>query len=365
MSIKKMNQFLPDYAVHPGEILEETLASRGIKKSEFAKRCGVSDKTVSQIINGKAPVTPETAIQFERVLGVSAAVWSNLEAFYRLHTAQVAAREKLEKKIKWARKFPVKELVKRGIFEKPANDVDAVEKLLNFFGVGSVRAWEQRFKELSVVYRHSSSFKSAPESVATWLRLGELYAEDINTTPYSRTRFTAALREIRELTTEPPEVFEPRMKDICADAGVALVFVSELSGTHLSGATRWLSKDKALIILSLRHKSDDHLWFSFFHEAAHVIRHGKRGVFLDESDRMSGDKEDEANRFAANMLIPENEYLAFIARGRFYRKDIEAFARRIGIAPGIVVGRLQHEGKIPYTWHNRLKRKFTLVETSK
>ena len=75
--------FTPDYAVTPGEILEETLESRGIKKSAFAERCGLSAKTVSQIIHGKAPVTPETAIQFERVLGVSAAVWNNLEAFSR------------------------------------------------------------------------------------------------------------------------------------------------------------------------------------------------------------------------------------------------------------------------------------------
>jgi len=363
MADTTINQFAPDYAVHPGEILEETLEARGMKKAAFAKRCGLSDKTVSQIINGKAPVTPETAIQFERVLGVSATVWNNLEAFYRLHTAQATARKKLGRQTTWAEKFPIKELVRRGILEKPDNKVDAVEKLLNLFGVGSVNAWKRRFSELSVAYRHSPSFESAPESVATWLRLGELYSEDIDTKPYSRARFIAALKKIRSLTTEPPEVFEPKMKEMCAKAGIALVFVSELPGTHLSGTTRWLGKDKALIMLSLRHKSDDHLWFSFFHEAAHVLLHGKRNVFLDETDRMSGDKEDEANQFARNMLIPEGEYSTFSARRRFYRNDIEAFARKVGIAPGIVVGRLQHEEKIPHAWHNVLKRKFTLVET--
>lgn len=358
-----INQFTPDYAVHPGEILEETLEARGMKKAIFAKRCGLSDKTVSQIINGKAPVTAETAIQFERVLGVSASVWNNLEAFYRLHAAQAIARKGLEGQTAWADKFPIKELVKKKLIEKPANKVDAVEKLLNFFGVGSIDAWGSRFNELSVAYRHSPSFESAPESVATWLRLGELSAEGMNTKPYSRAGFNSALREIRKLTAKPPEVFEPKMKEMCADTGVALVFVSELPGTHLSGATRWLGKDKALIMLSLRHKSDDHLWFSFFHEAAHVLLHGKRNVFLDETDKMSGNKEDEANLFAANMLIPESEYLAFTTRGRFYKNDVEAFARKVGIAPGIVVGRLQHDGKITHAWHNSLKRKFTLVET--
>jgi addiction module HigA family antidote len=365
MADTTIHQYEPDYAVHPGEILEETLEARGMKKAAFAKRCGLSDKTVSQIINGKAPVTPETAIQFERVLGVSATVWNNLEAFYRLHNAQVAARKKLERQTPWAEKFPIKELVKRGIFEKPINAVDAVEKLLNFLGVGSMKAWKGQFQEISVAYRHSPSFESASESVATWLRLGELYADGIDTKPYSRAMFRAALKEIRKLTAEPPEVLETRMKEMCAEAGVALVFVSELTGTHLSGATRWLSKDKALIMLSLRHKSDDHLWFSFFHEAAHVLLHGKKEVFLDETDRMSGDKEDEANLFAANMLIPESEYLAFTARRRIFRNDIEAFSSRIGIAPGIVVGRLQHEGKIQHNWHNGLKRRFNLVESDR
>jgi len=358
-------QFAPDYAVHPGEILEETLEARGMKKAAFAKRCGLSDKTVSQIINGKAPVTPESAIQFERVLGVSATVWNNLEAFYRLHTAKVIARKELERQTAWAKKFPIKELVKKRIIEKPGNDIDAVEKLLNFFGVGSVDAWKGRFSELSVAYLHSPSFKSAPEAVATWLRLGELYAEGIDTKPYSKTGFNVALREIRKLTVKPPDVFAPKMKKVCADSGVALVFVSELSGTHLSGATRWLSKDKALIMLSLRHKFDDHFWFSFFHEAAHVLRHRKKGIFLDETDRMSGDEENEANRFAANMLIPEREYSAFIAVRSFSRSDIKTFAKKIGIAPGIVVGRLQHdEEKIPHSWHNGLKQKFRLVETT-
>jgi len=83
-----MDQFYPDYAIHPGEILMETLEARNMKKSELAERCGLSPKTVSLILNEKAPITPETAIQLERVLGVSANIWINLYANYRLHTAK-------------------------------------------------------------------------------------------------------------------------------------------------------------------------------------------------------------------------------------------------------------------------------------
>ncbi len=358
MSNTAANQFDPNYVIHPGEILEETLEARGIKKAEFAKRCGLSAKTISQIINGKAPVSPEIAIQFERVLSVSAAIWNNLEALYRLHTTQMTTRKKLERQVSWANKFPKAELVRRGIIEKPDSTVDAVEKLLNFFAVGSIEAWGKRFKEMSVDYRRSPSFKSAPEAVATWLRLGELYSESIDTYPFSKVKFNDALQKIRCLTFEPPDVFNPKMKELCRKSGVALVFVREFPKTHLSGATRWLNKDKALIMLSLRHKSDDHLWFSFFHEAAHVLIHGKKKVYLDEEDMASNDDEKEADIFASNILIPEQEYAAFTAQGRFSRENIKAFANKIRIAPGIIVGRLQHDKHIPYAWLNPLKRKF-------
>ncbi|MFQ5464320.1 MAG: HigA family addiction module antitoxin, partial [Thermodesulfobacteriota bacterium] len=139
------NRFKPDYAIHPGEIIEETLQARGIKQSDFAKWCSLSEKTVSQIINKKAPVSPETAIQFERVLGIAAHIWNNLDSFYNLHLAQQKSRKNLEKTISWAQQFPVKKLADWNFISKPDDKVDAVEQLLNFFGVGSVHAWEEHY----------------------------------------------------------------------------------------------------------------------------------------------------------------------------------------------------------------------------
>lgn len=358
-----LNEFNPDYAIHPGEILEETLEARGMKKLDFAQRCGLTDKTISQIISGKASVTPETAIQFERVLGVSAAIWNNLQSNYNLYHAHQGTRDKLSGKISWAKKFPVNALVKRRIFEKPDNDIDTVEKLLYFFAIGDADEWQNRVSNMSGTFRHSKSFKSDPQAVATWLRLGELYAEDIETEPFNKNTFIANLYQTRELTNEDPKVFEPKMKEFCRTAGVALSFVSEFDKTHLSGATRWLNKDKALIILSLRHKSDDHLWFSFFHEAGHVLLHGKKQVFLDELRMESTESEKQANQFSANMLIPYNDYQAFVNTGMFNKKTVAEFAKNINIAPGIVVGRLQHDGHIGYNRLNGLKRRFVLKET--
>jgi len=152
------------------------------------------------------------------------------------------------------------------------------------------------------------------------------------------------------------------MREICADAGVALAFVGELPGTHLSGATRWVGKAKALIMLSLRHKSDDHFWFSFFHEAGHILFGGKKSVFLDEMNAWIDPEEEKANRFASDILIPRQAYTAFLDKEIYTYSSVQSFAQTLGIAPGIVVGRLQHDGVISWQSLNSLKRKFELIE---
>ena len=358
--VETRNEFHPDYIVSPGEILEEVLESRNIKKNEFAERCGRSPKAISQIIAGKAPITPELAIRFNRVLGSSPTLWNNLEANYRLQLARKAEQEELRKRVEWAKEFPVIELVKRGFFEKPENDTDLVAKILDFFGVGSVAAWEQVHSRVSLRFRHSPSFESDPKALAAWLRIGKIKAEKIETKPYDEAEFRAALYVVRDTTEHGPEIFEPVIKEECAKAGVAVVFEPEFKKVSLSGITRWLSKDKALIMMSLRHKSDDHFWFTFFHEAAHVLLHSKKGIFIDDvkAGSQEGELEDEANQSATNFLIQPHDYREFVDEGDFSKLSIERFARSIGIAAGIVVGRLQRDEKIPYNWHNKSKRRF-------
>lgn len=361
MSSQSTYKFAPDYAAHPGEYLAEVLETRSIKRKDFAERCGISEKTVSLIIHGKAPVEPETAIQFERVLRISSSIWNNMQANFRLHQASKADRDRLRNKTEWARRFPLRELRKRG-FIGTING-NAAEELLTFFGVGSVEAWNETYQRIVVNYRHSPSFRSAPESVAAWLRIGELMAESIETMPYSMDEFVKALTRIRSITTDTAKVSGPIMRENCRRAGVALVFVSELPKTHLSGATRWLNKDKALIMLSLRYKTDDHFWFSFFHEAAHVLRHGKKRLFLDEKGMLMTDDEKDADNWASDFLIPSREYRLFARQTPFSAKAVRQFAQDIQIAPGIVVGRLQHDQLIPRSWINGLKRKFKLAES--
>jgi HTH-type transcriptional regulator / antitoxin HigA len=346
----------PDYAVPPGTTLQETIDSLGVTQRDLALRTGMAPKTINQIIKGKAPITPDTSVLLERVTGVPARMWNNLESNYREQLARLADRARLEGDPAWLNKVPTKELIKRGVIAPPADKVALLHAVLRFFGVGSAEQWRQIWMRPAAAFRKSAKFAAQPEAVATWLRLGELAAQKIATQPYDKAKFLAALLEIRKLTVEPPERSQKRMVELAAAAGVAVVFIPELSKCPVSGVARWLSPSKALIQLSLRYKTDDHFWFSFFHEAGHVLYDRKKDVYIHDDDD-AGDVEEQANRFAASFLIPAEYASALPALTT--RGAIVGFAKRVGIAPGIVLGRLQNEGVVGWgSYLNDLKRRF-------
>ena len=170
--------------------------------------------------------------------------------------------------------------------------------------------------------------------------------------------FRATLGSIRELTTKEPHAFEPHVRELCAETGVVLVLVPEITGARASGAARWLTPTRGMIQLSLRYRWEDHFWFSFFHEAGHLLLHGKRNVFIDQPNGSTDEFEVEANKFAQDLLIPPSH--DSLLPNLKTADEIRTFANLIGIAPGIVVGRLQRESLLSYNQFNNLRRRFTL-----
>lgn len=366
MAVKKIYRHEPDYAIPPGETLLETIEHLGMTQAELAKRMDRPLKTINEIIKGKAAITAETSLQLERVLGVPANFWNNLERNYRQALAMLEEVQQLEKDLNWLDEVPVNELVKRGWVPRLKDKAQQLLSALNFFGVSSPNAWRKIWSLSDVSFRQSSAFTASPGAVAAWLRIGELKAQKIHCQPYDKQRFEKALKEIRLLTLTAPSEFLPRLISLCADAGVAVVFEPELPKTFVCGATRWLNPNKALIQLSLRYKTDDHLWFTFFHEAGHILLHGKKEVFLEVKGEESSEKEKEADKFASEFLIPSEELKHYLM-GKFpgSKLSIEQFASALGIAPGIVVGRLQHIGKLPHAHCNDLKQRFEWDTSSK
>lgn len=351
-------RYEPDYAVPPGWVLEERLVDRQFSHAEFARRCGRSAKLISEIIAGKAPIEPVTALQFEKVLGLDASVWLGMESDYRLHQEREAEKQRAEALYEWSKAFPVRELIKREVIPKPSSNSDRVSSLLSFFGVATVEAWQNRQKQLKVAYRHSPSFKSDDFALATWLRLGEIEAERADCPDYNEQRFRQALVRIRKLTAAQSDEQLAEAQRLCRHAGVALSIVRPIPKTALSGVAWWLTPRKAVILLSTRHKRDDHLWFSLFHEAAHILLHSKKNIFIDETGREIADADAQADRWAADFLIPRPDWRRFTNSSRFSRTYVKQFARQQGIAPSIVVGRLQYEKLISYDQLNDLRVSF-------
>lgn len=354
----QLHPFEPDYAVPPGATLRETIEALGMNQKELAVRTNLAEKTVCHILQGKAPVTYDTAIALERVTGVPASMWNNLEKLYREQLAKLSDRQRLAADMEWLRTIPTNELIKRQAIAPERDRRALLDAVLKFFGVSSAQAWKDLWLSPAVAARKSRCFTGQPGATATWLRLGELAAQQVECRTFSRNRFRAALAVVRNSTVRPPEQFIPEMQSLCAKAGVAVVLIPEIKKAPWSGASWWLSPTKAVIELSLRYKTDDQLWFSFFHEAGHIINVRKKEVFInDESEEAPREK--KANRFAAEILIPRR-YTPQLEDLRS-RAAIEDFAALTGIAPGIVVGRLQKEGILPYSHLNALKRRFRWI----
>ena len=351
----KRYAYEPEYAVPPGRTLQETIDALGMGQRDLATRAGLSPKHINQIIQGTAPLTYETAVRLEQVTGVPARMWNNLEANYREQLAKLDEKQRLESDLVWLKNIPTAELIKRKKIEKHADPVLTLKAVLGFFGVAAVEAWNNIWLSPAVAYRKSAVFRGQPEAIATWLRLGELEGRGIQCVPFERGKFKAALDQIRGLTVEQPEVFVSKMKTLCESAGVAVVLVPEITNAPVSGATRWLTSEKAMIQLSLRYKTNDQFWFTFFHEAGHILQGGKKETFIDLNHE-KGPAEDEADGFAANHLIPSDR--AGELKGLKNEQAVKAFAKSIGIAPGIVVGRLQHEKIIRYDQFNGLKIRY-------
>lgn len=360
-----MNQtrslFVPDWASPPGDTLAQLLEERAMTQTELADRLGVSLKHVNRVVKGAASISAELALGLEKVSGAPASFWMTREAHYQADRARQEQRVSFADggAVDWAASFPLKELRKRGRITRREGPL-LVEELLGFLGIADPSQW----KNPQVAYRRSQKFESDDFALSAWLREGELEAADVDCAPYDEDVFARALQDARSLTRREPENWWPALQELCAPAGVAVVVVDAYTGAKANGATRWLAPDKALVQLSLRHRWEDIFWFSFFHEAGHMVLHRKKDVFKDlfieragrSTDPGEQSVEDEANRFAARLLIPppHDRRLASLSLN-----DVTAFAQMLDISPAIVVGRMQHEGLLPYNRGNTYRQRLT------
>jgi len=327
-----------------------------MSQAQLAERTGRPKKTINEIIRGKAAITAETALQLERVLGIPATFWIAREQNYREALARSRELDAFSREADWLDQIPYRAMVKFGWITGYREKALQLEEVLRFFGVASPTSWNGLWNAYSPAFRQSPSFSTEPGATAAWLRKGEIDAANQRCQEFSANAFKQAITRVRSLTRDLPRNFTRLLQDECCAAGVCVVFVPELPGTRVWGATRWLNPTRALIQLSLRYKTDDHLWFTFFHEAGHILLHGRRDVFLEDDGKKNDEKEAAADAFAREWLIPEARYRVFRRLGAYSCAAASRFAHDLGIAPGIVVGRLQHDRFMDRSQCNDLKK---------
>lgn len=296
-----VNQFYSDIAFHPGETLAEKLEEMKMGPKEFAIRTGKPEKTIIAILKGDSSITPEMAILFESVLKIPASFWIKRQFSFDESKAREKRAKAIEEAKDWARCFPIADMIKNGWINVQTKAEDKVAELLHFFGVSSPTAWEDYFfnQQLKVAFRISLAHTKEPYAISAWIRQGEIQASKLACGAYSESKFKKALLEIKSIMAKQPNDFFEQLQKECLACGVKVVYTPCIKKAPLSGATRWIDENP-LIQLTGRSKQNDRFWFTFFHEAGHILLHGKKDIFLEDIEYSEADlqKEAQANEFA-------------------------------------------------------------------
>lgn len=347
---KKMNGYLNDMIFPPGETIKEMLEDRDMTQEELSIRLGMSTKHVSQIITGKKPITYQTALKLESVFGVAASFWNNLERMFREKVVKFEQTSDISEEINILKNVPFKQLVEYGYIKPVTDSLEKVLVLRSFLGVSNLLYVDTLMEQLA--FRKSEKTSYSIYSIASWVRICEIETSKISVGDFRRERLKKYLPEIKNLIGVDPKVFLPRLTEIFSDCGIAFSVLRNLPKAPVQGMTRHM-KERVILGMTIRGKNADIFWFSLFHEIGHILLHNKKDIFIDlVSGNYDCEKENDANEFAAKILIPEKAYKDFINKNFFNVSSIKAFSESVGTHPCIIVGRLQKEGLVRYNDKN-------------
>lgn len=343
-----------EYVIAPGETLLELLETNCMTQLDLANKTGITKKTINEIIKGKAPITPATALKLEYVFNIRASFWNNLESDYRESLERKKDMDSIIEDEKYLTNIPYLEMSKRNwdYIEKTKDPIEKVINLRKFFGVASLSFDTELKKKLAFRKKDNENFSL--ESLYCFLRYGEIESNKDKYPKFNIELLKEKAKEIRLLANTSFLESLNNIKEILRNCGVSLVYEPHLPHTYINGVSYKISCDKAIIMISDRGKRDDILWFTLFHEIAHLIKHSKKEIFIDDDNIDKTEIELEADNYAKNILIKDTEYNNFIKNNRYTEKQIKDFAKVNNINTGIVIGRLQKDGIVGWSDFNNL-----------
>lgn len=342
-------------ATPPGATIKEQLDNRGMNQKEFASRMDMSQKHISRLINGEVQLTPDVANRLEMVLGLPARFWNKLEATYREKIAKAEAENAMDEDCEIVKKFPYKQMAEYNWVPETKNAKEKVVSLRQFFEVAELSLIQSKDTLIPrIACRRQSITEKADYALVAWAQKAKLEARNYTVSKINVKHLEQSLMEIREMTTMSPNEFCPRLRSLLAGCGIVIIYLPHIGGSFLHGAT-FYDRNKIVIGLTVRGRDADKFWFSLFHEIGHVIL-----GHINQEEGTTSEDESAADDFAREHLISRELFDPFARTGDFRKEAIIAFAKKIGVDPGIVVGRLQKEGLIEFSWHNDLKRKYKI-----
>lgn len=357
-------------AFHPGYYIKDYIEEQGITQEELAKRLQTTPKYVSDLVNGRIHLTEEMVLKLSIVFGTSTTMWLNLNQKYIEKKLEIEKRKQLDAECELVKKLDYKFWVELGLVKATRVTTEKAQELQRYFKVSSLSVLCQR--DFLVQYRtsvaevNSINVMNANAWVQTAINIG--VQSEVNS--FDKKKLFAAIPEIRDMTVRKPEEFYPKLKKLLADCGVALVLLPNLKNCGVNGAVKWLGKDKVVLALNDRRKYADTFWFALFHELGHVLQQRIKILLVSEKNKAGLEVNDliqklemEADLFSRNTLIPKMEYDLFLKSNPngFTAETISAFAQKINILPGIVIGRLQQDKYLGYqTSLNSMKIKYII-----
>lgn len=350
-----------DWFSRPGDSVLSAMRRRRVSAEMLSGHLVGGIAQLRELISGFGEMDDDTAGALSGALGGSTTFWKTRHSKYQADLASSVEQLSAEDADAWLNRIPAPGR-KRRITAKTRTL--ELKRRLAFFGVSTLKSWDARYgpHQRQARFRRSLAFTQHDGATSMWLREGELEASLRETATWSTDELRSRLQDIRALSRiSKPSRFMPRLVKLLADAGVALVVVRAPQGCRASGAARMISPDKAMILMSFRHRADDHFWFTLFHEIGHLLLH-EASSFVD-AEGMEGDDpcEHEANDFAATMIVPKNREPELES---LWADDatIRRFGVSLGVAPGLILGQLQHRGIVPFGTLQRLRRTWTWQE---
>lgn len=350
-----------DWFSRPGDSLLSAMRRRGVAAETLAERLTGGIEQLRDIVSGVRAIDDAAACVISDAVGGSARFWKTRQEKYEEALARAVDSVSDKEASVWLERIPVPGAKPKGRLTEKARSTE-LEKRLAFFGVSTLGSWDARYgpHQREIRFRRSYAYTSNDGATSMWLRRGELEASLRQTAPWSRDNLKARLSEIRALSriSKPSRFLKP-LATLLADAGVALVVARAPQGCRASGASRMIAPDKAMILMSFRHRADDHFWFTLFHEIGHLLLHGASSfVDSEDTDEKHDPREREANDFAASIIVPERR-VAELESLPLTDDSIRRFAVSIGVAPGLILGQLQHRGLVAHGALRRLRRHWT------